>query len=172
MHNSIKAALAAVAGGTLLLGGAGTLAYWNDSGTVGGADIDSGTLLIGAPVCQGWELDGGDPFTTQLLVPGDVLTQSCDFTIEAAGEHLGATFDVVTPTWDTANALTSELAVGATYAVQGTPVLGTDIAVVDDDVITAAVTVTFTGASATNASKTISAVLDDIVITATQAHVA
>ena len=170
MQNSLKGALAAIAGGALLLGGAGSLAYWTDNGTVGGADLESGTLLLGAPACDGWELDGGAAYTDQVLVPGDVLTQSCDFVVEAAGDHLGATFDVVTPTWAASNALTSELVVAATYEVDGDVVTGTGIDIADDDVITAAVSVTFTGASATNASKSIGAALDDITITATQSH--
>lgn len=172
MHNSIKGALAAISGGALLLGGAGSLAYWNDEGTVGGADIESGTLALSAGTCAGWKLDGGTAFTTQKLVPGDSLSQVCTFTVTAAGTHLAATFDVSTPTWDEADALTSELDVDAAYQIGAVPVTTFPATVANNNVITATVTVTFDGAAATNASQTISSALDDITITATQSHAA
>lgn len=172
MHNSIKGALAAIAGGALLLGGAGTLAFWSDEGTVGGTDIASGTLDLGTPTCAGWKLDGDQAFTDQLVVPGDVLTQVCTFTVVAAGEHLAATFDVTTPGWGATNGLTDQLAVAAAYRVGSETVDGTAVPIVDKDVITATVTVTFDGAAATNASQTLSAALDDVTITASQTHAA
>lgn len=52
MHNNIKAALAATAATVLLLGGAGTLASWNDSETIGGGAIKSGELSLTQEVGQ------------------------------------------------------------------------------------------------------------------------
>ncbi len=64
MRNSIKAALAATAGGGLLLGGAGSLAYWNDATEVQpDTTLTSGTLDLGAPTCASWKLDDGSDFT-------------------------------------------------------------------------------------------------------------
>lgn len=170
MHNSIKGALAAITGGALLLGGAGSLAYWSDEGAVAGTDIASGTLDLATPVCEGWKLDGGAALGTKKVVPGDVLTQVCTFAVVAAGEHLAADFDVSTPTWGTTNDLTDELAVAATYKVGTTDVDGTDVPIVNNDVITATVKVTFDGAAASNDSQTLTTALDDITITATQSH--
>ena len=46
MKKSTKGALAAAAAGSLLLGGAGSLAYWTDAETVGGGSIASGHLKL------------------------------------------------------------------------------------------------------------------------------
>lgn len=170
MQNSIKGALAAVVGGSLLLGGAGSLAYWNDSDTVDGTDLASGTFELAAPTCSGWKLDGDTAYTTQKLVPGDSLTQECTLAVTAVGEHIAATFDVSTPGWDSTDPLTSELAVDADYAIGADPVTVFPAAIADQDVITATVSVTFDGAAATNASQTITNALKDITITATQSH--
>ncbi len=40
MRNSIKAALAATTGAALLLGGAGSLAYWSDEEVIPGGTIN------------------------------------------------------------------------------------------------------------------------------------
>ncbi|MCW2797319.1 alternate-type signal peptide domain-containing protein [Nocardioides sp.] len=170
MQKSIKGALAAGVGGVLLLGGAGTLAYWTDTGTVSGSDITAGHLRLVSPSCAGWKMDGGAAFTTQLVVPGDVLTQVCTYEVDAAGEHITASFDVSTPTWDATNALTSQLALSATYKIGAATPSSFPAAVVDGDIITATVTATFTGGTATNASEDLAATLEDITITATQGH--
>lgn len=44
MRNSIKAALAATTGAALLLGGAGSLAYWSDEEVIPGGTINGGSL--------------------------------------------------------------------------------------------------------------------------------
>ena len=68
MNKSTKGALAASSAAVLLLGGAGSLAFWSDSQDVGSANITSGELDLSAPDCaddllagtHGWQLDGGD----------------------------------------------------------------------------------------------------------------
>lgn len=78
MRKSTKGALAAVAAGALLLGGAGTLAYWTDEATIAGTDITTGHLTVDATDCEAgtlvWTLEGDafDP-TTDTLIPGDTL---------------------------------------------------------------------------------------------------
>lgn len=170
MRKTVKGALAAGVGGVLLLGGAGTLAYWTDTGTVTGTGIDSGHLKLINPSCLGWKIDGGAAFTTQLVVPGDTLTQQCTFEVDAVGAHITASFDVSTPTWAATNALTNELAVAATYKIGATTVAAFPATVVDGDIITATIVVTFTGLTATNASEDLTSTLDDITVTATQGH--
>ena len=100
MRNSIKAALAATAGAGLLLGGAGSLAYWNDATEVQpDTTLTSGTLDLGAPTCASWKLDDDSDFTpaSDTIVPGDSLTRTCQFQISATGDHLTAQLSANVP---------------------------------------------------------------------------
>ena len=61
MKKSTKGAFAAAAAGSLLLGGAGSLAYWTDASTVDGKAITSGHLQLNpitATCDDSWQLDG------------------------------------------------------------------------------------------------------------------
>jgi alternate signal-mediated exported protein len=172
MKNTLKGSLAVSAAAILLLGGTGSLAYWNDAENVPGVSITSGRLALGAPDCgSGWLLDGGTPFTTQALVPGDSLTKVCTIDLTATGSHLGADLAISTASWAASNGLTSELTASATFRVNG---VVTDHVTAADDTgsgeISATVTVTFDGPSATNASQDLTAALQTITITATQTH--
>lgn len=172
MKKSTKGALATSAAAVLLLGGAGTLAYWNDSATVPGGTVQSGQLELGTPNCgAGWTLDGGTAFTTQLLVPGDTLTKVCTVDLVATGEHLGADLVVDTPSWGAANPLTAQLAASATFTVNG--VASTHVTSADDTgagEVQASVTVVFDGPAATNTSQALTATLNGINLVATQTH--
>jgi alternate signal-mediated exported protein len=172
MNKTMKGALAAGAAGALLLGGAGSLAFWSDSSDVPGASITSGELKLGAPDCgDGWLLDGGAAYSTQLLVPGDTLTKTCTIDLTATGAHLGADLAIATPTWSAANGLTAELSPTATFTVNGAT---TDHVTSADDTgtgeISAELTVTFDGDTASNDSEDLTAALDAVTITATQTH--
>ncbi|MET1060116.1 MAG: alternate-type signal peptide domain-containing protein [Nocardioides sp.] len=103
MNKSTKGALAATTAGVLLLGGAGSLAFWSDSVTIGGSTISSGHIKLedtttGGCATAKWRLDGGevasgaifDP-ASSTLVPGDRITKTCTFNINAVGDHLRAT---------------------------------------------------------------------------------
>ena len=172
MKKSTKGAYAATAAAVLLLGGAGTLAYWNDTTTVAGGEIESGVLWLGNPDCgQGWTLDGGDVFTTQLLVRGDTLTKVCTIDLVAEGEHLGADLALDTPAWEATNPLTNQLTASATFRVNAAA--KTHITSADDtgvDEVEATVSVVFAGPAATNASQGLLATLDEINLVATQTH--
>lgn len=93
MRTSVKAALAGVAGAGLLLGGAGSLAYWNDTETENGGTIESGTLNLLDQKCSGWVVDGSvtvpketeDLLGSFLIVPGTKLAKTCTFDIKVAG---------------------------------------------------------------------------------------
>ena len=172
MKQATKGALAAGAAGSLLLGGAGSLAYWTDTGTVDGSSISSGHMSLTENGCDGWKLDGGAAYTTQTIVPGDSLTQVCTFTLNAQGDHLTASFGVATPTWATANGLTAELTKSAVYQVGATTVSSFPAAVVNGDTITATVTVTFPTTSTVDTSYDLTAILNDITVTVTQGHTA
>lgn len=172
MKKSTKGAVAATAAAALLLGGAGTLAYWNDSATVPGGTIQSGRLELGAADCgTGWWLDDGSTYTTQLLVPGDTLSKLCTIDLVATGEHLGADLALDTPTWTATNPLTSQLTAGADFDVNGTPTAHITSA---DDIgtgeIEAWVVVVFDGPAATNPSQGLTATLNGINLVATQTH--
>ena len=93
MNKKTKGAIAAAAGGVLLLGGVGSLAYWSSSTVIGGEEISSGTLKIGDCENGVWTENGVvlDDVTAFLLVPGETLTYACDAAITATGDHLTGT---------------------------------------------------------------------------------
>jgi alternate signal-mediated exported protein len=171
-NSTAKGALAAGVAAALLLGGAGTLAFWNDTESITGTPISAGELKLGTPSCgSGWLLDGGTPFTTQLIVPGDVLTKICTIDLIATGEHVGADLGIGSAAFSSTNALTSQLTPAATFLVNG--VSSTHITEADDTgtaEITTTITVTFGGLAATNASQALSSALNAVSVTATQTH--
>ena len=182
MKKSTKGALAAAGAAALLVGGAGTLAFWTDDETVPGGTIDAGHLALvtdGTNAgCGDWELDSGEqaPVTWadgDPLVPGDVLTKECLFTIDAEGNHLRATVAASTP--NTTGTLAAGLAVDATdITVAG--VADTEFTESDDGAaLGVTVTVEFTDPGVSDntyndPATDVSAVLDDITVTATQVH--
>jgi len=190
MKKSTKGALAAAAAGTLLLGGAGSLAYWTDSSTVSGTSITSGYLDLGAPVCTGgtlhdWQIDGGAAYdsATMRLVPGDTLTKKCTVKVNKAGTHfVNADFNVDegTGTAGSSDELfgpTGELQLTASYS-KGATVLGAGdnvaVTVADGDLITVDLTIAWPYGSEDNSSNNptagLDAALDAITITAKQNH--
>ncbi|KQV76726.1 hypothetical protein ASC61_17915 [Aeromicrobium sp. Root344] len=106
MKKSTKGALAAAAAGTLLLGGAGSLAFWSDSDIIGGGTINAGHISIteavpGTCASTPFSFDAGGTGAntpgahdyvpgTSHIVPGDKLTKVCTFTVNASGDHLTA----------------------------------------------------------------------------------
>lgn len=177
MNKSTKGALAVGAAAVLLTGGAGTLAFWEDSADVGTTNIVSGSLSLGAPVCTGtglhdWELDGAGayvPGTTE-IVPGDSISKVCDVTLTLEGEHVGATLAIDTATFtdNGTSTLDDELSASATFLVDGAAY--TPLTAAGSYVVRASITVTFDGAAATNTSQLGDVDLDAINITATQTH--
>lgn len=177
MKKSAKGALAAAAAGTLLLGGAGSLAYWTDSKDVGTANLTSGSITLGAPTCtgsaglHGWQLDNGDAFVpgTTKLVPGDSISKVCNLTLTLVGAHIGADLSI-----DTANltgdstTLAAELDPSATFTIDGNSV--TSVTNPGTYTVQATVSVGFDGPNATNDSQNGNINLDAIDITADQTH--
>lgn len=174
MTNITKGAIAAAVAAVLLLSGAGTLAYWEDSDDVTGTDFDAGSLsLTPLNACNVWNLDtgepGGSPFDplTEMIVPGDVITKVCTFTVDAVGTHLRATVAAVPGT--NSGDLLEDLTVAAIdLAIDGAPI--TEITEANDaDVLSVTVQVTF-DSSADNTTQTLAAVLDTIAIETQQVH--
>jgi alternate signal-mediated exported protein len=176
MKKTLKGAVAASAAAVLLLGGAGSLAYWSDTASVPGGTFDSGTLALTTdadnPGCSDWTLDsagGGGTFTpgTTLLVPGDVVTETCTFTLEATGAHMNGTVSATAPdaTGDLASALT---VTASNITLDGTPATNFTEAN-NGQTLEVDVSVTFNSGS-DNSTQNLSAVLDDITVTAQQTH--
>ena len=81
MKKSTKGALAAGAAAALLLGGAGSLAYWTDAATVNGGQITSGSMDLTATDCSSatW-LHIEDDSVVTTIVPGDTVYKVCSAT--------------------------------------------------------------------------------------------
>ena len=176
MKRSTKGALAASAAAILLLGGAGSLAFWSATVNVPGATIASGELKLSTPDCgDGWLLDAGeatasDPYAPgDRVVPGDVITKVCTFDITATGDHLRATLDVTGGGFAAANTLTADLDVDATYQIDGVDIPAEITEANHGDTVTATIAVTFDEASL-NATQELSATLNAVTIAAAQVH--
>ena len=180
MRRSTKGALAASAAATLLLGGAGSLAYWNSTQTINGGSIASGTLTLtqeSGQTCSAWTLDaaGGpttyDPGTT-LVVPGDVITKTCDYTVTAKGAHLAAvvSMDDTSITGDAD--LASALAASAAYTLDGAALADGDTVTSANDgqVLSATISVTFDAATSGTTAQGMDASLGNIVVGLQQTH--
>ena len=175
MNKTAKGALAAAAAGALLLGGAGSLAYWTGTQDVPGGTFTGGYLRINDVDCAtaAWTIDGGAAYTSQRIVPGDVLTKTCDFTIDGVGDHMTVSLDTATPGWSSSNALTDDLAVAASFMGLTSGALSDPAVVAKDETVTATITVTFdpTSGNETNVPTAgLAAALDSVTITATQGH--
>jgi alternate signal-mediated exported protein len=175
MNRSTKGAIAAAAAAVLLLGGAGSLAYWTADGSVAGGDITSGHLTADSTACQGstgWELEG-DAFdtATDTLIPGDTLTKECDIVVDVEGTHFTQVdIEATTPaTFGSAN-WDDELTVGAT--VSGSATGGDNVAVTQgSNNVPVVVTVTWPyGSEDNDLNGDFSTTLDDIVVTVVQDH--
>ncbi|MFC9789087.1 alternate-type signal peptide domain-containing protein [Rhodococcus sp. NPDC127528] len=92
MNKQTKGAIAAGAAALLLAGGAGTMAAWNSSQTVGGGAVSSGTLSLSQGTAGAWKANGtAIDITTFKAVPGDVVTYDATFLVGAKGNNLHAT---------------------------------------------------------------------------------
>ncbi|WP_456847003.1 alternate-type signal peptide domain-containing protein [Cellulomonas sp. P5_C6] len=134
MRKTTKGAIAVGAGVALLLGGAGTMAYWTQSSTFGSTTtISSGNLAIapktgatGSPVWT-WKTSGATfaPATSK-IVPGDTVVVTQTFTVTAQGDNLKATVALAVPGLTNnvpaaaTNPLLNELTVTPTVATSGT----------------------------------------------------
>jgi alternate signal-mediated exported protein len=171
MNKLTKGAIAGGAGIVLLLGGAGTFALWNDSASVDGGTISTGTLTISGVGTAQWrdvssDVTPSDVDDSFVMVPGDTLTLSQDFTIEADGDNLFAEVDYdYTAPAGLPTGVTATLAVtnGATAVTAGTPV-----SVVDGDTIHVVLTLDFASSTSGTTSQDASVTLDDVDLTVTQ----
>lgn len=110
------------------------------------------------------------------MVPGDVITRTCTYTVNASGEHLAATVDLATPSFAETNDLASALNATATYTRDpgtGAVPLADDAAITDandGDVLSAAISVTFNDATAGTTAQEMTATLGALTVSLTQSH--
>lgn len=180
MHTTTKGVVAAGAAAVLLLGGAGTLAYWSDSATVSGGSVSTGSLGIDPGACSPtWSYANGTAAGQPIgqgIVPGDAVTKQCTFTVDASGDHLSASPSIpstIAYTVSGGSPTTLSLPVSATYSLAGVPFSAADVITELDDgkTLTAQITVTFPfGSGTVNANDTqgLTASLNGLTVALTQ----
>lgn len=175
MQRVAKGTVAAAGAALLLVGGAGSLAFWNATATVSGPGaIQSGELKLQNQDCgSGWVFDGGEvvadkPYVPgDLIVPGDVLSQTCTFDVLATGEHLRASVSAGGAV--ASLALAPYLTVGANFTIGGTPGITEITEANNGQELSVDVTVTFNPA-ADNTTQNLAGALSDFTVTLQQVH--
>lgn len=171
MNKTAKGALAAGTAAVLLMGGAGSLAYWQDGVTDGAGQVNAGAMtLVGDPGV--WELNGVAVANPQAVVavPGDEFVYTGSYVVTATGDNLEADLDI------TDGLVTGDLAATATVTSSftlGTKTLGAENEITSADngkTLTVGITIDFPfGATADNTSQGQTLNLTDYVVTLKQA---
>ncbi len=128
---AVKGTVAAAAGIAVLLGGAGTFALWNQSGSIGTAGTSTGALTATFGdmewTDQAQVADGTiENIAAFRMVPGDTLVGTSDIDVTATGENLKvlATLDTATGALPEGVTATVDLSDGTTdgesITLQGT----------------------------------------------------
>lgn len=184
MNRLLKGSIAGAAGLVLLLGGAGTFAYWNDQVGIAGGPVTAGQLDISDDGVAGvWRDQTNTVITpaTFRVSPGDTLTYTDQLTVTASGINLVASLALTGGAIAPANpqtaadvALASFLTANAVLTATGTAVSGTGPYTIRQGtgVVTVTVTIPFPiGATATNSSAMLGAVtLSNMSVALTQNH--
>ncbi|OUZ12571.1 hypothetical protein BHE97_02430 [Aeromicrobium sp. PE09-221] len=180
MRKTTKGALAAGAAAALLIGGAGTLAYWTAEDSADGGPISSGTLTLASnDDCGTWVYAAGSASageTVTAFVPGDVVTTTCSFVVGATGDNLAATVDVPETLEFTVpdEAASFDADVDASFTLAGAALADGDTITEanDGDTLAATFLVEFPYGDATttnvNDTQDITATLDTLTVTLTQ----
>lgn len=154
MKKITKAAIVGTVGAALLVGGAGSLAFWTDSSTGPQVEIQSGQLDLGSVAAGGtWTIQqnatGVGPAQAQsavfdpandLIVPGDVLTTTVNVPVVLEGKNLKAELAVdvdsfVAGTSGTAEAKAALAAALAAGTVKVVSIDGVDVSAGDPALI-------------------------------------
>jgi alternate signal-mediated exported protein len=137
MNKLVKGAIAGAAGIVLLMGGAGSLAYWNDSATAGpGAgsnSITAGTLTVTAANAGAWTKGFYNAAGTQVtapaavaslsavrVVPGNRLVFTQNFNVVGTGDDLYFTIGSTAGAVTGATAGAADVALAAQINASGT----------------------------------------------------
>jgi alternate signal-mediated exported protein len=121
MNKLVKGSIAGAAGVALLLGGAGTLALWNDSASINAGTVASGVLDVANDAAGSWSP------SLSLIVPGDTIVYTDALEVTATGDNLKAT--VTTNIGSITNnitgaVVTSDITVTDSLGDEVVPVLG------------------------------------------------
>jgi alternate signal-mediated exported protein len=109
MKKITKAAIAGTVGAALLVGGAGSLAFWTDTATPVAVDIQSGQLDLGLVAAGTWTIQQNAPGVSPAqnvtpapvfvpasdkIVPGDVLTTTVNVPVVLDGKNIKGKLEV------------------------------------------------------------------------------
>lgn len=153
MNKATKGAIAAGAAGILLLGGAGTLAKWEDTDSIDPASISTGVLTLGLGTGTWYDATVGTTgpiadIANFDIVPGDTITYTTTATITAEGDNLDGLFKIEKTDFETAAETAApylNVTVSSNAAsVPGLSVDGTTGVITFTNATTYAVTVTIT----------------------------
>ena len=170
MNKLVKGSIAAATGIVLLMGGAGSLALWNDTASITGGAVTAGTLSIAAPATapttDGWKNSAGTvipDISLYRIVPGDSISYTKTLNVTAIGNRLTAAISVdptsvvAATTGNTAAnaALASFITKNATFTVNGAAATTISASTTTQTVVVTA-TINFTSGAAgvENAAKT------------------
>lgn len=98
MKKITKGAIAASAAALLLVGGGGTFMSWNQDDAITVSAISAGSLTLDTTDAAVWTLNGDDVtagIDRVRIVPGDVLQFSQAARIDAVGDNIQGTLDLV-----------------------------------------------------------------------------
>ena len=165
MNKLVKGSIAAAAGISLLMGGAGSLALWNDSVSVSASTVSSGTLDVASTVPGTWSQ------SIAKIVPGDTVTYTENLALTAIGDNLKATVssNVATLT----NGITGST-VTSTYVVRNasnavvTPTAGVYTLGAGSYTVAVTITVTFPNSVSDQVGQNSSVNLSNLAVTVTQ----
>lgn len=168
MKKSTKGAIAAGAAAVLLMGGAGTLAFWTATDNVDAGSLTAGNLSLDLDSCDGWVYSADSSAVTK-IVPGDVVENTCNGTITGEGDNLVATVAIDDATVPDLTLGTEQLDVTAelTSPVEATPGAGVPVTAAGTDV-TFTITVDFPYGTENNGSQDGVAALGNIAVDAVQ----
>ena len=124
MKKSMKGTIAIAAGIALLLGGGGSLAYWQGTASTTAATIQSGELSVELTPAATWQVKRGATTTTInpatfKMVPGDQVIYTVPFQTKAAGDNLTAGGTVA---WGGITGLPAHLTTATTGTYNASPI--------------------------------------------------
>lgn len=154
MNKLVKGSIAGAAGIILLMGGAGSLAYWNDSaaaGPAGGTTISAGTLTVTAVNAGSWtkgfynasnvlvgSVAAVPTLSSVRIVPGNRLVYTQAFNVVGIGDDLYFTIGSTAGSVTGATAAAADVALAAQVNASGTTAFA--VSAVSGGTVTAATT--------------------------------
>ncbi|MCW3493466.1 alternate-type signal peptide domain-containing protein [Microbacterium sp. SSM24] len=129
MKKSMKGTIAIAAGIALLLGGGGSMAYWQGTASTSSAVVQTGELGITVGSNPTWQVKRGTTTTpianisTFKMVPGDQVIYTVPFQTVAAGTNLTASGSIAWGGFSSVPAHLTAATTGSTYnsvAISGT----------------------------------------------------